>query len=47
MPGTTLTHQEKGYMMPRDAALLDAVNFWLDGAKTGGLLTDVFEKHLP
>ena len=46
MPGTTLTRQEKGYMMPQDEKLRQAVNSWLAAVRESGRLAGVFEKHL-
>ena len=46
MPGETLTYQEKGYMMPKDAALRLAVNQWLEEASSQKILERTFEQHL-
>ena len=43
---TTLTYQEKGYWMPKDDALQEAVNRWLMQSKKEGLVEAVFQKHL-
>lgn len=46
MPGETLTSQEKGYMMSKDAALRLAVNQWLEEASSQKILKRTFEQHL-
>ncbi|MDA0979491.1 MAG: gamma subclass chorismate mutase AroQ [Proteobacteria bacterium] len=46
MPNSTLTFQEKGYLMPRDEALRSVVNLWLDQRRGDGTLGRVFEAHL-
>ena len=46
MPGETLTYQEKGYMMSKDAALRLAVNQWLQEASSQKILKRTFEQHL-
>ena len=46
MPGETLTYQEKGYMMSKDAALRLAVNQWLEEASSQKILKRTFEQHL-
>ena len=46
MPDTTLTYQEKGYLMPRDPSLRDSVNQWLENARSQKLLEKVFARHL-
>ena len=46
MPGNTLTYQEKGYMMSKDAALRLAVNQWLEEASSQKILKRTFEQHL-
>lgn len=38
-----LSYQEKAYLMPADPALTNAVNQWLEGAKTQGTLVKAFE----
>ena len=46
MPGETLTYQEKGYMMSKDAALRLAVNQWLEEVSSQKILERTFEQHL-
>ena len=46
MPGKTLTYQEKGYMMPQDRRLRDAVNTWLVSRREDGTLAGTFDRHL-
>ncbi|MDA0272668.1 MAG: transporter substrate-binding domain-containing protein, partial [Proteobacteria bacterium] len=46
MPGKTLTHQEKGYMMPKDPRLLLAVNRWLEEVRSENILALTFERYL-
>jgi ABC-type amino acid transport substrate-binding protein len=46
MPARTLTHQEKGYMLPKDPVLLDAVNQWLEQIRSQQILQKTFELHL-
>ena len=46
MPGETLTYQEKGYMMSKDAALRLAVNQWLEEVSSQKILKRTFEQHL-
>ena len=47
LPGVTLTYQEKGFLMPRDAS--DAwprfVDLWLDQVQGDGTLTEAFAAH--
>lgn len=46
MAGATLSYQEKGFMMPKDPALLADVNRWLDGMMGQNQLAPIFSKHL-
>lgn len=46
MPGETLTYQEKGYMMSKDAALRLAVNQWLEEVSSQKILERIFKQHL-
>ena len=46
MPGETLTYQEKGYMMSKDAALKLAVDQWLEEVRSQKILERTFEQHL-
>jgi cyclohexadienyl dehydratase len=42
-----LTYQEKAYLMPIDAALTNAVDQWLEGARTDGTVLKTFENAIP
>ena len=42
-----LSYQEKAYLMPIDAALTNAVNQWLESARTHGTLLKAFENAIP
>jgi cyclohexadienyl dehydratase len=42
-----LTYQEKAYLMPIDAALTNAVDQWLEGARTDGTVIKAFENAIP
>lgn len=42
-----LSYQEKAYLIPGDAALTNAVNQWLESAKTQGTLDKAFENAIP
>ena len=46
MPDMTLTHQEKGYMVPKGPRLKLAVNQWLQKTRSQGILKKTFELHL-
>ncbi|MGB1685205.1 MAG: gamma subclass chorismate mutase AroQ [Pseudomonadales bacterium] len=46
MPGRTLTYQEKGYMLPQEPLLVEAVNTWLKAEIDSGELERVFASHL-
>jgi cyclohexadienyl dehydratase len=42
-----LSYQEKAYLMPIDAALTNAVNQWLESARSHGTLLKAFENAIP
>lgn len=44
--GRTLTYQEKGYLMPRDADLKNFVDTWLELRLGDGTVNALLEKHL-
>ena len=46
MPGSTLTYQEKGYLMLNDQRLQDYVNLWLAQRRGDGRLEATFTQHL-
>ncbi len=46
MPGKLLTSQDKGYWMPKDKALQEAVVNWLTGRLDDGTVEHVFRNHL-
>ena len=46
MPGKTLNHQEKAYLMPKDSMLQATINGWLKSARDSGRLEAVFSRHL-
>ncbi len=46
MPGKTLTHLEKGFLMPQDEKLKEYVNLWLSMRKADGTFDSIFEKHV-
>jgi cyclohexadienyl dehydratase len=41
-----LTHQEKGYLMPRDELLNEALDRWLTGRLEAGIVGELIENHL-
>ena len=46
MPGRTLNHQEKAYLMPQDPLLQATINDWLKSARDDGRLAAAFSRHL-
>ena len=48
LPGRTLTHQEKGFLLPRggDGAWLRFVDLWLAQVRGDGTLQRIFDRHL-
>ena len=45
-PGRLLTHQQKGYLMPQDEALRQAVDKWLEQRFNDGTVERIFTRHL-
>ena len=43
---TTFTYQEKGYLVPKEPALLETVNRWLEETRRSGRLQRTFSRHL-
>ncbi|MDH5738010.1 MAG: gamma subclass chorismate mutase AroQ [Gammaproteobacteria bacterium] len=46
MPGKTLTHLQKAYLMPRDEPFLTRVNTWLESTIANGHLKQSMDHHL-